>query len=97
MATKPIIHTPLPKDVTGHRGEYELGQKLSLIEIDGFELWFDVNYLPGVPDIDLVMFSPKVGLFVAKVKAHRLDEIGVYDFSSFKQSNFRTPILCLDE
>ena len=87
MATKPIIHTPLPKDVPGHRGEYELGQKLSLIESDGLELWFDVNYLPGVPDIDLVMFSPKVGLFVAEVKAHRLDEIGVYDFSNFKQSN----------
>lgn len=87
MATKPIIHTPLPKDVPGHRGEYELGQKLSVLESDGLELWFDVNYLPGVPDIDLVMFSPKVGLFAAEVKAHRLDEIGLYDFSSFVQSN----------
>jgi hypothetical protein len=87
MATKPIIHTPLPKDVPGHHGEYELGQKLSKLESDGLELWFDVNYLPGVPDIDLVLFSPKVGLFVAEVKAHRLDEIGVYDFASFVQSN----------
>lgn len=87
MATKPIIHTPLPRDIQGHRGEHELGQKLSVLESDGLELWFDVSYLPSVPDIDLVMFSPKVGLFVAEVKAHRLDEIGLYDFSSFVQSN----------
>jgi hypothetical protein len=87
MPAKPTIHTPLPKDLPGHHGEFELGQKLSLIESDGLELWFDVNYLPGVPDIDLVMFSPKVGLFVAEVKAHRLDEIGDYDFTSFVQSN----------
>ena len=90
MTAKPVIHTTLPKDLPGHRGEYELGQKLSALESDGLELWFDVNYLPGVPDIDLVMFSPKVGLFVAEVKAHRLDEISDYDFTSFVQSNGET-------
>ncbi len=87
MANLPELHTPIPKDVDGHHGEHELGVILSKIEDQQLELWFDVNYLPEVPDIDLILYSPKVGVFVSEVKGHRLDEIKEYDFTTLLQTN----------
>ena len=61
MAT---IHTTLPADRPGHHGEYIVGQTLSKFSEPKLELWFDVNYIPGITDIDLILFDSQIGLYV---------------------------------
>lgn len=74
----PIIHTSLPKERDGHYGEYELGQILRSFTGQGLEFWFDLNFLPGVPDIDMLLYSKKVGVFVCEVKSHTMAQIRSY-------------------
>jgi len=79
----PVIHTKLPQNVDGHNGEYELGQTLSTFIGQGLEFWFDLNFLPNVPDIDLMVFSKRVGIFVCEVKSHTIQQIGHYSATDF--------------
>jgi len=65
----PKIHTELPKDVPGHHGESVVGQKLKQFNGNTLELWFDVNYIPGVTDLDLVIFDTQVGLYITEIKS----------------------------
>ena len=65
MAT---IHTALPMDRPGHHGEYVVGQVLSKFSDPKLELWFDVNYIPGITDIYLILFYIQVGLYVIEIK-----------------------------
>lgn len=74
----PVLHTALPKKREKHVGEYQLAQKLKTFSGFGFELWFDLNYLPGVPDIDLLLYSKKVGTFVCEVKNFTMGQIKSY-------------------
>ncbi|NBU32772.1 MAG: hypothetical protein EBS36_06365 [Actinobacteria bacterium] len=83
----PVLHTPLPKNVEGHNAEYELGLLLSRFHREGFEFWFDLNYLPNVPDIDLMVYSKKVGLFVCEIKGHSIQQIGKYTAKEFIRSD----------
>jgi hypothetical protein len=59
MAT---IHTELPEDRQGHHGEFVVGQTLKTFSNPGLELWFDVNYIAGVTDLDLILLDNQVGL-----------------------------------
>ena len=54
MAT---IHTNLPEDRQGHHGEYVVGQTLKGFSNPGLELWFDVNYMAGLTDLDLILLD----------------------------------------
>lgn len=69
------IHTNLPEDRPGHHGEYLLGQKLKNFPNLGLELWFDVNYIQGMTDIDLIIAEKQVGLYIAEVKSMSIDSI----------------------
>lgn len=80
MAT---IYTDLPKDVPGHHGEYVLGQKLKDFEKSSLELWFDVNYIPGVTDLDLIIADKQVGLYLAEVKSMTIESIAEFTTVDF--------------
>jgi len=80
MAT---IHTELPTDRPGHHGEYVVGQTLKTFSNPELEIWFDVNYIPGVPDLDLIIADNQVGLYVLEVKSMKLNAIQKFTMSEF--------------
>lgn len=80
MAT---IHTSLPEDRPGHHGEFVVGQTLSKLSDPRLELWFDVNYIPGVTDLDLILSDSQVGLYLIEVKSMKIDSIEKFNHSEF--------------
>lgn len=78
----PIFHSPLPENIQDHYGEFLLGQTLKEINNDLLEVWFNINYLPGVPDIDLIIFEPDRGLYTAEVKSLGIESIEQYDLEN---------------
>lgn len=80
MAT---IHTALPEDRQGHHGEFLVGQTLKSFSNPGLELWFDVNYIAGVPDIDLIAADNQVGLYAIEIKSMKLDSIQKFTMTDF--------------
>jgi len=77
------IHTELPLDRQGHHGEFMVGQILKGISNPGLELWFDVNYIAGVPDLDLILLDNQVGLYLIEVKSMKLDSIELFTMTDF--------------
>ena len=71
----PTIHTELPIDRQGHHGEYVVGQILKSFSNPGLELWFDVNYIPGVTDLDLILIDNQVGHYLIEIKSMKIDAI----------------------
>ena len=80
MAT---IHTALPEDRQGHHGEFVVGQILKTFSNPGLELWFDVNYIAGVPDTDLIVADNSVGLYAVEIKSMKLDSIQKFTMTDF--------------
>ena len=80
MAT---IHTELPQDRQGHHGEFVVGQLLKEFSNPGLELWFDVNYIAGVTDLDLILLDNQVGLYLIEIKSMPLDAIQEFTMSDF--------------
>jgi len=77
------IHTSLPEDRPGHHGEFVVGQTLSKFSDPRLELWFDVNYIPGVTDIDLILSDSQVGLYVVEIKSMKIDAIQKFTNTEF--------------
>ena len=80
MAT---IHTELPQDRPGHHGEFVVGQILKDFSNPGLELWFDVNYIAGVTDLDLILLDNQVGLYLIEIKSMPLDAIQEFSMTEF--------------
>jgi len=80
MAT---IHTDLPVDRQGHHGEYVVGQTLKGFSNPGLELWFDVNYIAGLTDLDLILHDNQVGLYLIEIKSMKLDAIEIFTQNDF--------------
>jgi hypothetical protein len=80
MAT---IHTELPQDRQGHHGEFVVGQILKEFTNPGLELWFDVNYIAGVTDLDLILLDNQVGFYLIEIKSVNLDSIQEFTMSDF--------------
>lgn len=74
------LHTELPPNVVGRRGERELAERLMSLRDEKLHLWFGLDYLPGVGDIDVLALHEDVGIFVVEVKAVRLDSIESFSF-----------------
>jgi hypothetical protein len=77
------IHTALPEDRQGHHGEFVVGQILKTFSNPGLELWFDVNYIAGVPDTDLIVADNSVGLYAVEIKSMKLDSIQKFTMTDF--------------
>ena len=92
MAT---IHTDLPVDRQGHHGEYEVGQTLKTFSNPGLELWFDVNYIAGITDLDLILNDNQVGLYLVEIKSMKIDSIQEFtnaDFILFSDQRKQHPV-----
>ncbi len=92
MAT---IHTALPEDRTGHHGEYVVGQTLKNFSNPGLELWFDVNYIAGITDLDLILSDNQVGMYLIEIKSMKVDAIQEFtstDFILFQNQKKQHPI-----
>jgi hypothetical protein len=77
------VHTQLPKDASGHHGEYLVGQLLSGFSNPGLELWFDVNYIAGVTDLDLILLDDQVGYYLIEIKSMKIEAIEEFTSSIF--------------
>ena len=69
------IHNNLPT----HKGELDLARKLSNLVDDKLHLWFGINYLPMVNDIDTLLVHEHIGAFIIEVKAIPIDQINHFD------------------
>ena len=78
-----ILHTSIPERVQGHIGEHNLAQALLALEGLDAELWFGVDYLPNVRDIDLILFHKTAGLYLMEIKSVELDSIAQFDLKNF--------------
>lgn len=78
-----IVHTAIPEKIPGHIGEHNLAQHLIALKDLNAELWFGVDYLPNVRDIDLILFHKQAGLYLIEVKAVELEAISKFDLKNF--------------
>ena len=78
-----ILHTQIPEKIKGHIGEHILAQQLVALDDLDAELWFGIDYLPNVRDIDLIIFHKSAGLYLIEVKAVELDSIAHFDLKNF--------------
>lgn len=76
-----IVHTPLPLDAPGRHGEFKWGEYSSQLQDDELEVWFNLNYLNGVGDIDSFICHPTFGAVAVEVKGHSLHQISGYSRS----------------
>lgn len=80
MAT---FHTDLPEDAPGYHGEFLVGKSLQSFKDDSFEAWFQVDYLPAVTDLDVILFHPEAGLFLLETKGMKVESIETYSLTEF--------------
>jgi len=73
MAT---CYTELPQ----HLGERNLARQLINSDDPGLHLWFSANTLPGVNDVDVLLWHDQVGVFVIEVKAVFLDMVESFGY-----------------
>lgn len=65
-------YTELP---ARHRGEEEVARQLDGMQDPACHLWFNIEALPSVREIDVLLLHEQAGLFVIEVKAVPLAEI----------------------
>jgi hypothetical protein len=72
MAT---VHGEVPEKLPGRVGEYLTAKWLSELDDQDLHLWFGINYLQNVGDIDILLAHPSTGFMVIEVRpppsAHR--------------------------
>lgn len=78
-----ILHTPIPSPTKGHIGEHNLAKEIVALKDLDAELWFGVDFLPNVRDLDLILFHKKAGLYLLEVKAVELKAIAHFDLINF--------------
>ena len=71
------LHTGLPK----HKGEIDLANQLIAFDDDKLHLWFALDFIPGVRDIDVLLWHESVGVFVIEVKAVSLEMIDSFGYN----------------
>ena len=70
-----LFHGNFPENLPGHYGEYLVAQKLKEMSFPELEAWFNIDHLPGTPELDLVLFDPKNGLYLIEIKSFKIDQI----------------------
>jgi len=77
------VHTDLPTNE--HYGEFRLAQQLVGMNLRGLHLWFNISWLAGVGEIDLIIWREQGGLFVCEVKSFGLSAIEAMSLAKIKQ------------
>lgn len=65
-----------------HRGELAVHQQLTLQKDDALFLWASLDFIPGVNDVDLLIWHEEIGCFVVEIKAISLEMLISFSFSS---------------
>jgi hypothetical protein len=65
-----------------HQGELNVYNQLSSQNDDAMYLWFSLDFIPGVNDIDLLLWHEDEGVFVIEIKAIPLSMLVSFSFSS---------------
>ncbi len=73
------VYTSMPH----HVGEGRLAESLAAIDDGKLHLWFDLA-LPGVLNLDVVVWDETVGVFVMETKAVRMEAIRHFDDTSIE-------------
>jgi hypothetical protein len=73
-----VIHGDVPEKAPNRYGEYRTGKWLTEIDDDDMHLWFALNYLKGVGDIDILLGHPQVGFSVIEIKGNSIRQIEGY-------------------
>ena len=60
------VHTELPPDIDKHRGEHALAKRLILVEDPRLHLWLGLDSIPGVNDIDILIYHEMIGALVVR-------------------------------
>ena len=76
-----IVHTAIPKKKKKFIGEHNLAKTITEIPGLNGEVWFNIDHLPGVTEIDVAYFHKKRGLYLLEVKSLELKDIKIYDSS----------------
>lgn len=58
-----------------HQGEKVVKEAFDAYDNSNLKYWFALDYLPGVSDLDLLLFDKESGLFAVEIKAVPLSEI----------------------
>lgn len=77
MTSRPMVHKH-PDDEAGHRGEVQFANQLVALADGSCHVWFGVDYLPGVTDLDILLCHEEIGFFAIEVKAIPIDAILAY-------------------
>ncbi len=84
------LHTLKPEDRPGRHGEFVVAKWLSEVSNSGLHLWFNVNYLRGVGELDAIIAHPNIGFVVIEVKGFSLREVTAYLPNGFiEYGNYR--------
>lgn len=81
-----ICHTPLPE----HYGELQLAKQLNSFQDEKLHLWYSLNFIPDVKDIDVLLWHENVGSFLIEVKAVTLSHILEFGLNICKIKNRKT-------
>jgi hypothetical protein len=73
-------YTNLPKYI----GEQNLAKQLTSFNEPKLHLWFGLDFIPGVRDIDILLWHEDIGVFIIEVKAVHLKDIEFFGWESYK-------------
>jgi len=76
------VHSAFPT----RAGERELAETLAALPDPQLHLWFGIDHLPGVGDIDVLLWHEAVGVFVIEVKSVPLAMVEYCDLVQMKIS-----------
>jgi len=72
------VNTAIPKNEPGRFGEFKFATWISEAASDDTNLWFNVNHLYGVGEIDALVSHPSFGFLVVEVKGHSINQVTGY-------------------
>ena len=74
-----VSYSPSPPK---HKGELEVYKQLLGFDDSFLNFWSSLDFIPGVNDIDLLVWHEKQGVFVIEIKAIKLDMLISFGFHS---------------
>jgi hypothetical protein len=69
------VRSRIPQDGLGRHGEFVAATWAAANLPDASDLWFNLNWLGRVNDIDQLQHHPGIGTFVLEVKGHNIDQV----------------------
>jgi hypothetical protein len=78
------MHSGMPIDGPGRHGEFLAAKWIDQSGRESSDIWLNLNWLPGVNDIDQFHHHRDIGTFVFEIKGHKLNQIDTYTPESTK-------------